>query len=55
MPVSAYSKFLAAALSALGTGLEVSVYHTQSWVPIVTTAIGAVVVYLVRNETKPAA
>jgi hypothetical protein len=48
-----YSKFIAAALSAVATGLETGVYHTQPWEPIVTTIIGAVVVYLVRNQAAP--
>ena len=42
------AKFIVAAQGTIATGLEVW-YGTDHWVPIVTSAVAAVVVYLVPN------
>jgi hypothetical protein len=50
-----YSKFIAGLCGLAATAIE-SGFHTEPWVPIVTTALSAIAVYLVPNTpAKPMA
>ena len=48
------SKFLVSVMTALCTWLTTS-YGTAKWEPVVITAIGALMVFLVPNSAKPSA
>lgn len=53
MVLNPYLKFIVALLAAVLTSLA-AYYGNTAWYPVVTSAVGAVLVYLVPNVAAPA-